>query len=622
MKKPVLILTLSVFFNIQSQNNAKTVDSLKNELQIAKVDSTRLKLYQKLFSAELYSNPQNAKAHIINAIDLAQKLDEKQNYNQAIYGLGSYYYIVKDLDSSEHFYKQSLKLARQNSHKEMIGKSLSSLALIEKNIDKAIKIRDTANTIFLEIGNYLNYAIGIGQRAELINKKGNHTKAYEESFKALRILDTIEAEPYRKADINIQLGDIEEKRGNRIQAIKFYKDALDIFISTGDFVYQSNAYISLGFTYFNMKDYDNALPNLNKGVELAEKYRLKSNYSRGLGHLGITYLHLKNPKKAREYLEKGIAFDKRFKRPNPSSFKLIHLGRVEMAENNFSKAKTHLDEALIIVKKAKNKRLERDVYRTLITYYEKTNNYKQANNFTKAYVKLKDSLQRAFNNKEIEDLKIAYQTEKKETTLKLQEEEIKTLYVQAQNDKLTKTLYGIGMISFIAIAALIYFLFKQRMKKRRLTYEKQQEIYKQKIEFKQRELVSQTLHLVQKKTFLQEMQESLESIKKNPKLFESEFKRLIMLLKKENATDKDWETFKSYFSEVHNNFDVKLKNIAGEITDKEIRLAAFLRMNLSTKEIAAMLNVLPDSVKKSKYRLKNKLGLDKDQDLIPFLSSL
>ena len=80
--------------------------------------------------------------------------------------------------------------------------------------------------------------------------------------------------------------------------------------------------------------------------------------------------------------------------------------------------------------------------------------------------------------------------------------------------------------------------------------------------------------------------------------------------------------FKSYFSEVHKNFDNILKSITGDISEKEIRLASFLRMNLSTKEIASMLKVLPDSVLKSKYRLKKKLGVEKEQDLGNYLNSI
>ena len=95
-----------------------------------------------------------------------------------------------------------------------------------------------------------------------------------------------------------------------------------------------------------------------------------------------------------------------------------------------------------------------------------------------------------------------------------------------------------------------------------------------------------------------------------------------MLLKKENASDKDWEVFKTYFADVHNDFDQKLKTLYSDISEKEIRLAAFLRMNLTTKEIAATLNVLPDSILKSKYRLKKKLNLDKETDLTGFLNTI
>jgi tetratricopeptide (TPR) repeat protein len=365
-----------------------------------------------------------------------------------------------------------------------------------------------------------------------------------------------------------------------------------------------------------------AIKNLEKGLELAEKNRLKSNYSESLGYLGITYLHLNEFDRARDYLEKGIAFDKRFKRDDPSSFKLLHLGRVEAAVKNYVKSYNYFNEALELAKKNTNKIIERDVYRSFASTYEKANNLKESIKYTKLYVKLKDSLLRAYNNKEIEDLKIVYQTEKKEAAIALQEEEIKTLNAQAENDKLTKTLYGGGAITGVALSGLLFFGFRQRMKKNKIAREKQEEIYKQEIAFKQKELASQTLHLVQKNTFLQELKENLEKLKSSPEKFKVEFRRIVMLLKKESATDKDWEVFKSYFSEVHDNFDNKLKAINDSISEKDLRLASFIKMNLSTKEIAAILNVLPQSVLTSKYRLKKKLGIDKETDVYNFLMKI
>jgi hypothetical protein len=253
---------------------------------------------------------------------------------------------------------------------------------------------------------------------------------------------------------------------------------------------------------------------------------------------------------------------------------------------------------------------------------ENQNKNNDALEFLKLYQAINDSLFTTKKTQQIEELKTIYETEKKEAEIALQKQEISALNTKSKNDKLIITLYAIGMFSFLVIAGLIYFSFKQRMKKNRIEREKQEAILKQELEFKQKELASQTLHLVQKSTFIQELKENLEKIKQSPELFKVEFRRLVMLLKKESAEDKDWEVFKSYFTEVHNNFDLKLKDIYADITEKEIRLASFLRMNLSTKEIASMLNVLPESVSKSKYRLKKKLNLDKDTDLDSFLSSL
>ena len=235
---------------------------------------------------------------------------------------------------------------------------------------------------------------------------------------------------------------------------------------------------------------------------------------------------------------------------------------------------------------------------------------------------LNDSIYGVNKVNKISELHSIYETEKKEAEIALQQEEIKTLNQEAEISNLTKSLYAGGMFTFITVSGLLFFGFKQRMKKNRIAREKQEEIYKQEIAFKKKELTSQTLHLVQKNTFIQELKENLERIKQSPELFKIEFRRLVMLLKKQSAEDKDWEVFKSYFSEVHNNFDNKIKSIASDISEKEIRLASFLRMNLSTKEIASMLNVLPESVLKSKYRLKKKLQLDKDTDLNTFLNTL
>ena len=95
--------------------------------------------------------------------------------------------------------------------------------------------------------------------------------------------------------------------------------------------------------------------------------------------------------------------------------------------------------------------------------------------------------------------------------------------------------------------------------------------------------------------------------------------KLLSMLRRQAGEDENWKVFKSYFSQVHNDFDQQLKAASEDLTENDILLASFLRMNLTTKEIASLLNVLPDSVLKPKYRLKKKLGLGKEQQLGAYL---
>ena len=120
------------------------------------------------------------------------------------------------------------------------------------------------------------------------------------------------------------------------------------------------------------------------------------------------------------------------------------------------------------------------------------NQHKKALVSFKESKKVSDSIYNIEKINAVEELKTIYETEKKEAEIALQQEEIKTLNEKAKVDKLTKGLYAGGMASALALSGLLVFGFRQRIKKNRVEKEK---ITKE-LEHKQKELTSQTLHLV------------------------------------------------------------------------------------------------------------------------------
>ena len=87
-----------------------------------------------------------------------------------------------------------------------------------------------------------------------------------------------------------------------------------------------------------------------------------------------------------------------------------------------------------------------------------------------------------------------------------------------------------------------------------------------------------------------------------------------MLNDKEN-----WDIFESYFNEAHRDFIQRLKSEYQDITTGDIRICCLLRMNLSTKEIASLMNISVRAVELRRYRLRKRLQLESDTNLVEFL---
>ena len=85
---------------------------------------------------------------------------------------------------------------------------------------------------------------------------------------------------------------------------------------------------------------------------------------------------------------------------------------------------------------------------------------------------------------------------------------------------------------------------------------------------------------------------------------------------------KEWENFTKHFDRVHSDFVVKLKEKHPAISGNELKLCAYLRMNLSTKEIAQLMNISVRGVEISRYRLRKKLNLSTETSLFDFLIQL
>lgn len=141
------------------------------------------------------------------------------------------------------------------------------------------------------------------------------------------------------------------------------------------------------------------------------------------------------------------------------------------------------------------------------------------------------------------------------------------------------------------------------------------------IQHKTTELASTAMHLVQKGELLGKVKEQMLKLKKisdNDK-DSDEFKKLIRVINEEDKMDEQWEHFAMHFDKVHSDFLLVLKAKYPRLSANELKLCAYLRMNLTTKEIAKLMNISVRGVEISRYRLRKKLQVPTEENLFNFL---
>jgi DNA-binding CsgD family transcriptional regulator len=141
------------------------------------------------------------------------------------------------------------------------------------------------------------------------------------------------------------------------------------------------------------------------------------------------------------------------------------------------------------------------------------------------------------------------------------------------------------------------------------------------IEHKNAELASNAMNLVQKKEFLLKITDELNKLNKSGKdtIETSELKKILRSLSSEEKLDEEWKQFSIHFNNVHSNFLITLKNKFPNLNTHELKLCAYLRMNLTSKEMAQLMSISVRGVEINRYRLRKKLQLQPKEDLFQFL---
>jgi DNA-binding CsgD family transcriptional regulator len=136
------------------------------------------------------------------------------------------------------------------------------------------------------------------------------------------------------------------------------------------------------------------------------------------------------------------------------------------------------------------------------------------------------------------------------------------------------------------------------------------------LEHKESQLSAITLQMLQKNELIDEIK---HYVQKDQQISGRE---LLKMVNKHLVQDNSWNDFDLYFESINKNFYTRLKQSYPDISTNDLKICALIKLNLSIKEMASILNISPDSVKTARYRLRKKLQLSTEDNLTSFILSV
>jgi tetratricopeptide (TPR) repeat protein len=364
--------------------------------------------------------------------------------------LDSIFRVVDTIPTAQSKLWKLEGVARKNklSNKEInkLVEKASSFISGKKEIDLLFQTQKTIGNIYYE------------------QNKGN--EALTEHFKALKIAEEAKHVFYT-GDAHDHIAEDYQLLNNKVFAQKHFYYALGYFEKTDSISYMADVYNLLGTNYKNQDKIDSALKYHEKCLAI----RIKTNSQKGIAYsynnLAVTYMRAKDYDKAEPFLIKSLEIKRSLKDKKGTAGSLINLGDIMTFKENYKEAKKLYDEGRQLALEAKAGSFFRIGTFNLANMYFKMGDFKNSAIYYVRSKEVTDSLKDEETNKAIAELTSQYETEKKDSEIALQQEQLKTQEAENTKQKIMIIASGVALLMMIVAIFFIYRSYKQNKRNAR-----------------------------------------------------------------------------------------------------------------------------------------------------------
>lgn len=527
----------------------------------------------------------------------AVTLNDSSEIGKAILRIGAYHLYAGRLDSSLFYHQKSLEFYTLLNDSIRMGFGYLNIGMSQKelgNYPEAFESYTEALKLYQSIGSQKYEARTYSELASLSAMTGDVDKAIQFNRKAAKFFKNHnDKHTYAYVLTNLANDLIYVEREDTAEVL--LKIAIPIFERDGDTYLLMNAEAQLGRVKYNQGKLDSAIVLFETSNNRANDGGYLSQLAYNCEYLSMCFAEKGNYDKAIEYARRSFKYNQQIGYNEEYGHALFELYSVFKANGQSDSAMHYLE-----------------------MYYD-----------------VRDSLFGMEKERQLDELKVKYETELKEESLHAQEAEIKLLKAKSEGEKVRALALAAGIVLTLIIAFLIIRNQRTKMKHQRDLSTKKEQLHKSelekqevqnerlklKLDHKKRELTAQALLIAEKNEMLRSFKDQLSEISEKTEE-NNDMNSLVRKVERAETKTEDWDKFMHIFEDVHPDFTKTLQGQFEKITTNDLRLAALMRMNFSNKEIANILHISADGLKKARYRLRKKMDLPSDENMQEYFVKL
>ena len=620
-------IKIQVLFLVLIQYSFSQTDSLLVKLNTLPNDTSKVNQLNQVGRDFFNKDITRSFSYLNEAIELSKTLEYKVGLSDSYKNMGTAYYYQRQYDSTKLYWKKALKiLPNQETGKK--ADAYNNMGIIFFRLgetDSSLNAHSQSLKLRKMLPDSSSVARSYNNIGALYRAKGNYSTAIEYYFKALPIYKAYDLKK-ETSDLLNGIGLLYQDIGNFEEALKFLLDSYELRKEIGNPRTIASSMNNIGALYFQTKAYDKAEFFFKEYLSLATKLNDKKNIAGCYINLSNIYKYRKEYDKTIEFTNKANTLFEEMKDVRNSAIACINLGSLYFDLKQYKKSKTYYKQAYEKAAQASALNLQSTASRGLSEALSENNKYKEALYYFREYSEMQDTLFSHDLNEKVARYQELYEAEKKTAEIKeLEAEALK----KEKEIALSKVFRNWTIVfSGLLIVTLILLFNRFKIKRKALRNEKekfklQAELNEKELELKAAELSSVAMNSLQKNKILSAIEKEVATLKADEKQTkETVFKALDNLVKNGLAMDDQWDIFQKHFNNVHPGFFDFLNKNFPELTNNDLKACAYIRMNLSSKEVASLTNVSPKSVTMHRYRLKKKLNLDTEDSLKNFLFNI